>query len=128
MVFPPETAMVYDQVLPTDTWPTVCGVWPPDGEFSRPATMSPLEWKYSSISGLVDEPPVPRWIWPTHTFDVTDTTRSVALSLWLPLSDQFAGLPSLFISRSSERAKFEFGVVTPFSGAQNVMAPSRVSV
>ena len=47
---------------------------------------------------------MPRWICPTQTFDVTDTTRRVALSLWVPLSDQFAALPLEFISRSSERA------------------------
>src|SRR4029450_12155334 len=33
-----------------------------------------------------------------------------------------------FISRSSERAYFELGVVTPFSGAQNVIEPSFLSV
>ncbi len=53
---------------------------------------------------LAELPPLPRWIWPTQTFDVTETTRRVAFIVWVPLSDQSAALPLRFISRSSERA------------------------
>jgi hypothetical protein len=48
--------------------------------------------------------------------------------VWLPASVQSAPLPFAFISRSSDRAYLEFGVVTPFSGAQNVIEPSFLSV
>lgn len=58
----------------------------------------------------------------------TCVTLSVAVIVWVPAGSQFAAAPVAVISRSSERGKFEFGVVTPFSGSRKLIEPSIGSV